>query len=648
MTRSFTYRHPTTPAGAGWTEDISIRLGSISGISQEAELIAVGTSEIVIDDPNGDVGHDGDAIVGLTQFDWTDSAAPSGHRRIWTGYINDRKYRRGSDGESPSLITGPARLIDTTLSDINSFLTFRALGVDETSAFDRPEETDVQRIQALLAVDFLSTTLFDGLVSTANPEPMDAVNYEDQTPAEVINDCCQQSGKNAFVYYDEAGDYGTAGKFVLFYDSNNSLVFPANGTDFAVSNVLEDIDLDSSQNMTGPVWGPTHDAELTRDPSRVFAGIKLRYATGSVYVKNLATSYAFGYRDLVVDAPNVKTATKALARANRMLADLDSEDDRFTVTLTLPGAHVNDWMAGQYAPNRFEHLPGYNVEGGRNVRALSRTVSQSRMTPLEYQVHYECTPMVETTVACSTALGQVIVADAEGSNSSEGTGSVGTVIGTTVDIEPDPGVASILLSYVASVAGDAPTDHLMTTPSGYTLLEEWNSTTGAAPEIPSGISTATPRVLSYKAVASPSGSYTASNQYDKGWGKSAWVNAQVAFPTTATSPVQSSDAYTPTGANIDATMSAPTPGNMIFAFVTAPGAALTITQTGWTELASYVIYQPAHDPGEGGRHRIVKILARCYVDGDGQEPDGTKWRFVVEGTAGDPATSAFLSEWVIS
>ena len=78
MALHFFYSNPTTPAGPGWTEDLgtdTVRLGSISGLTTEAELGAVGTCSLLIDDPLAEVGHDADAIVGLKQFRITEDTA---------------------------------------------------------------------------------------------------------------------------------------------------------------------------------------------------------------------------------------------------------------------------------------------------------------------------------------------------------------------------------------------------------------------------------------------------------------------------------------------------------------------------------------------------------------------------------------------
>lgn len=383
MVQTFKYRSPTTPAGAGWIVDLgnqAVRLGDETGLITHAELGVVGVSSLRFDDPDGTAGHNGDAIVGLKQFSVFESDTFASKNRVWEGYIADRRYYRGSQGVSPSLRTGAARVIDMTLVDLNAFLSFRVFvptSISSSNAFNRPAETDVARVTALLGVGFLSTTLFDnGLVSTASPVQMDAVDYTGQHAADVLNDCAQQSGKNFFVYYDEA-----AGQFSLFYDFNDSPVFLA---DIKVSNVLADV---NGSN----VFYPMDDAVLTRDPSRVTAGVLIQNGSNSVYQSDVATGYAFLYKDAVANSQNIKTVAQATARATRYLAENSSEDDRITWTCRLPSANVNDWYAGQAGQVKFSHLPGY--ENYRYVRVLQRTVKQVEKTASLYDVYFEATPM---------------------------------------------------------------------------------------------------------------------------------------------------------------------------------------------------------------------------------------------------------------
>lgn len=394
---------PTTPGNPGYSVDLSVpaveqgvRLGDMPGLITEAELGAVGISSARIDDPAGTAGNGTDGIPGLKQLSVNEGRAPSGNRRIGEFYITDRHYSRGDQGVSPSLITGVERIVDITLADINSFLSFRIFRNGSNTSFNRPAETDVARVQAMLSVSFLSDTLFDGLVGTSSTVAMDAVDYTGQRPSDVLNDCAQQSGKNFFVFYDEAGTYTPSpGDYGLFYDFNTSTVYPSYDPAFQVSNVLADVNLDSGNNPIGPVWEPVNrDAVLIRDPSRVVSGVFIQNGSNSVYRESPATSYEFGWRDAVTSSPNLKTVAAMTARADRYLSENASEDDRISFTLKLPAANVNDWKEGQWAQVKFSHLPGY--ETFTTVRALVRTVLQSETTPDWYDVHYEVTPMTTT------------------------------------------------------------------------------------------------------------------------------------------------------------------------------------------------------------------------------------------------------------
>jgi hypothetical protein len=397
VTLEITYHSPTTPGNPGFSVTFgpAVRLGDIPGLSTEAELGAVGTSALRFDDPDGTAGNDGDAIKGLKQISVTESEAPSGNRRIGEYYIGDRRYYRGTQGSSPSLRTGAARVIDMTLTDINSFLSFRVFRADtngSNTSFNRPAETDIERVTAMLAVSFISDTLFNGLVSSSNPVDMDANDYTGSTPADVLNDCAQQSGKNFFVFYDESGTYTPdPGDYGLFYDFNDSMVYLST---MQVSNDLDDVD-----NST--TWAPWQDSVLTRDPSRVAAGVFMPNGSNSIYVEQPSTAYAYEWRDFVSSSPSLHTIPEMTARANRYLIENSTEDDRLQFTIQVPPPHVNDWKEGQAAQVKFTHLPGY--EDFRYVRCLTRTVmapdegkpgpDQSTTGPL-YQIHYECTPLV--------------------------------------------------------------------------------------------------------------------------------------------------------------------------------------------------------------------------------------------------------------
>ena len=400
-----TYFSPTTPGVASWSEDLSgaVRLGTIAGLIDDAELGTVGVSSLLFDDPLGTLGHAGDAIAGLKQLYVDETAAPAGNQRLWTGYIADRRYHRGTD----SLITGVARKIDATLVDINSFLSFRIFApvtMDATSSFVRPAETDVARVAALLTVvDFLSTTLFDlGLVETTGGVAMDACDYTGQHPADALNDCSQASGRNHFVYYDES-----VNKYGLFYHFDYDPVYDSA---LQISNVLADVD-----NVT--TFAPEPDAELVRDPSRIVSAVYMPYTGGTAYRTRPQNASNYAWRDGSAPSANVKTLAKANARADRYLIDSVPEDDRITCTIKIPREYVTGIKAGQRIQSKFTHLPnGSNSTwfGFQWCRVLNRNVMANEQTNTLYNMRLELSPIVGPScsyVPYGTAVGDTSSAD---------------------------------------------------------------------------------------------------------------------------------------------------------------------------------------------------------------------------------------------
>jgi hypothetical protein len=380
-----TYFSPATPGVSSWAEDLSgaVRLGTIAGLIDDAELGTVGVSSLLFDDPTGTLGHASDGLTGLKQLYIDETAAPTGNQRLWTGYIADRRYHRGTD----SLITGVARKIDATLVDVNSFLSFRIFpptAMDATSDFVRPAETDIVRVGALLTtVDFLSTTLFDdGLVSTGTGVAMDACDYTGQHPADVLNDCSQASGRNHWAGYNEA-----TGHYQLFYDFDYSPVYDSA---LRISNVLADVD-----NVT--TFAPEPDAELVRDPSRIVSAVYMPFTGGTAYRTRAANASNYAWRDGSAPSANVKTLAKANARADRYLLDSVPEDDRITCTIKIPREYVTGIKQGHRVPAKFSHLPnGSNSTWGSAFqwcRVLNRTVMANEQTNTLYNMKLELSPL---------------------------------------------------------------------------------------------------------------------------------------------------------------------------------------------------------------------------------------------------------------
>ena len=390
MTIQAIYSSPTTPSGPGWSVDVAsdIRLGSIDGISTEAELGATGEGNNVVDDPDGTAGHLSDGFVGLKQWALVETACPAGNQRMWTGYTADRTYLRGTtepSGTPSSLITTVARKIDISLVDLNWFLSFRVFAPtadDPTSDFVRPAETDLERVQALLTtVDFLSTTLFDiGYIPTTGGVAMDANDYTGMRPIDVLNDCAQVSGRNFFVVYDETG-----GQYVLWYDNwktdgASTLAFDS---PLQLSNVLSEVDDTTTFAAT---------AKGKLDPSRLISGIRGTGTGVTGYQTNPTTANTYAWRDGAPLNPSVKTQAKLDALLLRYLSDNSTEDNRISSTVRLPAAYVTGIKAGQRIQVHFTHCPGVQA-GFTWCRILQMTIRQDQQTDAYYWLDLELSPI---------------------------------------------------------------------------------------------------------------------------------------------------------------------------------------------------------------------------------------------------------------
>jgi hypothetical protein len=303
-------------------------------VTEQAEEGSVGTSQLIVSDPLGALDFPPLTRIWATE----NEISASSNTHVFDGYIADRNIHRGA-----SELTGSARIWEVSVVDENSILTRRVLS---SASANRPAETDVARV-TWLANEADGQLLIDSVefLFGAGPVNMDAADYRGQTGQDVLADCAEQSGKNYWAYQKEGVGTG------IWY---GSMDHTAHQSMVRLSNVLTDID-----NNTTFAIGDGDATVLWRDPSRLLSGIYGQFANGATYVRNQSMFARIGMRDAPMSWPNVKTTTTAEARANRMLADLDTEMDRITTTCYLPAAKVNWIKAGMRLQFRASHLPGY-------------------------------------------------------------------------------------------------------------------------------------------------------------------------------------------------------------------------------------------------------------------------------------------------
>lgn len=303
-------------------------------LTANAEEGSVATSTVVIDDPDGDL-----EVVGLKSLYVTEDTATGSNTVVGNWIIADRTVDRGP------YKTGAGRIWTVNLVDVNTILDWR---VHVGSGNSRPAETDGARINWLMSTSELAQVSNTTLVDTSGSVAMDAVDYGGQKSAQVMDDCAQQSGKNYFVYYREASSSPA-----LWYGHDDS-------TAYASSIRLTNVHTDITGDPYGLTFAISEDTKLVRSPSRVYSGALVNYDGGSVYEQRTATYNAFRRRDAVVPADNVKTSTKATARANRYLTDVSTEEDVITTSFRVPTAKVRFLREGMRCQIRVSHFPGYS------------------------------------------------------------------------------------------------------------------------------------------------------------------------------------------------------------------------------------------------------------------------------------------------
>jgi len=334
-----------------------------TGLVMNAEEGSVGSSELQVEDPDGDFfisGHRA-VIVIESDADYDDYGGI-----VYSGYTTQRVYQRDAERLEA------ARTIALSLVDINSIFERR---IQVGAENKRPAETDVERVEWLLTTNEAALIDDDQYFSTDGPFDMDAVDYRGQGFRQIFDDVSQQSGKNWYLW-------PSLGGYSLWYGPRGTDDF---SSEVLISNDLADL---SAYEYEGNIYAPAIESKLTRDPSRVYSGTYLAYASSFVYVQRESTAEAFARRDSFTSAPNVKTKAKATTRANRILSDIDTEEDVISTAIIVRRTQVNAVIQGQRLQVKFTHFPGY--EDWTWVRVLNRTVRE--LGPDQIELAMELSP----------------------------------------------------------------------------------------------------------------------------------------------------------------------------------------------------------------------------------------------------------------
>jgi hypothetical protein len=339
-----------------------------NGLTSRALGCESGLSTIVANDP--------DATMTLTKwhafrgfrFEETDCA----NLVVFQGNMTNRTLRRGSSER-----TEDARVWDIQVADFNFQMKRRVI---RNADGNRPAETDIARLEWLLASDYTVNTeviVADGIFDDANPVTMTANDYRGRFPVDVVTDCMGYSGKNAFVYAKpDGGDTAASwvGGFAYFVATDNIYT-----SSIKISNLLSDVD-------SSTIYAGSNDATLEKNAERVFSGVYLTYSGGKVYRQRQATIDAYGRIDASIDMPDIKTAAAATALADRYLNDYSFEEDIINVALLMPADKVNLILEGHAVQIKQTHWLGYEDYVWRRV--AQRTVSQTP-NPAKYLVNLE-------------------------------------------------------------------------------------------------------------------------------------------------------------------------------------------------------------------------------------------------------------------
>lgn len=332
-----------------------------------------------------------------------DLAAPSDF--FYVGYVGDKTIARG-----PFAIDKD-RQFDLDLVDLNTLL------IDDIitgAAGNRPEETDIDRVQWLVGTSFLSG--MSGNIGASFPLTLEAADFRTQTPLQLLQQAAETAGKLFFVYWDHVTD---APK--LFYDL-------ATASNFITSSKISTVLSDGSNSLT---HHPVKDTLVRNlDGGRIYSEILFKYDGGSVTVNNTAVASNYRARKTVIYDNNVKSSAQATKKATRYITHSASEEDIVTCDVILTGEQIHEFRAGQLMQLKAPHLGLPSFVDRRIVRRSVRPATETDTD--NYRVTLELSLPKTTRFGSSGVPTESLPSDVvAGGSSSPATLENGSAIGKT-------------------------------------------------------------------------------------------------------------------------------------------------------------------------------------------------------------------------
>jgi hypothetical protein len=156
-------------------------------LTEAAEKGAPAMSGFATEDPAAAV-----SLVGQKEVHAEDTAAAD--PTIFAGFFDTRHVGRA--GERALIVAGE-REWDATTTDLNVLLSDYIIGSGK-----RPAESDIERIDWLLSSGYLP--LGDaGFIDRDSPTALPAADYTGRFASDVLAECCNLSGKNYFVRWEQ-------------------------------------------------------------------------------------------------------------------------------------------------------------------------------------------------------------------------------------------------------------------------------------------------------------------------------------------------------------------------------------------------------------------------------------------------------------